>query len=397
MADYGITENGFKRKTREQIIEDMKLGLKNNFNNLNMTDKNPMIKLAKVISYPIALYWFALESIYNNRWISTATGHTLDEVVQYLGLKRQEGTKSVADVVFDGADLAEIPENFLVKTVEQEPVQFKTVESGFIDGGSVILQVQALNAGESGNVAANTITEVVNPISGLDLVDNPSASQGGSEEETDHELRERYIQSYDRAGGSTTNSIRANILEETDAIASIILENITMSTDSNGLPPKSFESIVYGGVNENIAQAIFDKKPAGIESFGNISVLLDDDSGNEQAVGFSRASEISIYVDMDVSTDSNLFPSDGNTQIKDEIIEYIGGELSDGSYSMGLSISGDVFYNKIIDLIFNVTGVEDVNTLYIGISSSPTGEVNISVNFREVALTDSSWIVITNA
>jgi hypothetical protein len=170
-----------------------------------------------------------------------------------------------------------------------------------------------------------------------------------------------------------------------------------MSTDSNGLPPKSFESIVYGGVNENIAQAIFDKKPAGIESFGNISVLLDDDSGNEQAVGFSRASGINIYVNMDVSTDSNLFPSDGNTQIKDEIIEFIGGELSDGSYSMGLSISEDVFYNKIIDLIFNVTGVEDVNTLYIGISSSPTGEANISVNFREVALTDSSWIVITNA
>jgi len=397
MADYGITENGFKRKTREQIIEDMKLGLKNNFNNLNMTDKNPMIKLAKVISYPIALYWFTLESIYNNRWISTATGHTLDEVVQYLGLKRQEGTKSVADVVFDGADLTEIPENFLVKTAEQEPVQFKTVESGFIDGGSIILQVQALEDGKNGNVAARTITEVVNPISGLDLIDNPSSAQGGIERETDHELRERYIQSYDRAGGSTTNSIRANILEETDAITSIILENITMSTDSNGLPPKSFESIVYGGVNENIAQAIFDKKPAGIESFGNISVLLDDDSGNEQAVGFSRASEISIYVDMDISTDSNLFPSDGNTQIKDEIIEYIGGELSDGSYSMGLSISGDVFYNKIIDLIFNVTGVEDVNTLYIGISSSPTGEVNTSVNFREVALTDSSWIVITNA
>jgi uncharacterized phage protein gp47/JayE len=397
MADYGITEDGFKRKTREEIVEDMKLSLKNKFSSLNMTDKNPLIKIVKVVSYPIALYWFALESIYNNRWISTATGHTLDEVVQYLGITRQPGTKAVTDVVFTGDDLTFIPEEFLVETVEKEPVQFQTVESGYIEDGSITLQVQALEDGENGNVAADTIAEVVNPISGLDSVNNPSASQGGSERETDQELRERYIQSYDRAGGSTTNSIRANILEETDTTACIVLENVTIETDSNGLPPKSFESIVYGGVDEEIAQAIFNKKPAGIESFGSISVLLDDDSGNEQTVGFSRASEVDIYIDLDISTNSDTFPSDGETQIKDEIIEYIGGELSDGSYPRGLNISEDVIYNKIIDLIFNITGVEDVNSLAIGTSASPTGTSNITVGFREVALTDSSWIVITNA
>lgn len=385
MADYGLTKDGFKRKTREQIVEDMKLSLKNKFNNLNMTDKNPLIKIIKVVSYPIALYWSALETLYNNRWISTATNSTLDEVVQYLGLTRRQGTKAVADVEFSGDDLTFIPEEFLLETVAEEPIQFQTTTSGYINSGSITLQVEALDAGIDGNVAANTITEVVNPISGLDSITNPDAAQGGSERETDQELRERYYDSYDRAGGSTLTAIRANILENTGVTACLMLENYSMDTDSNGLPPKSFESIVYGGVDEEIIQAIFDKKPAGIESYGDISGEIDDEIGRTHTISFSRAALVDIYVSMTIERSSD-FPYDGEDEIKSEILNYITNELS---------INNDVIYTKLFDLIYNTVGVDDITELYLGTSASPTNTSNVTIGFNEVPYSEEDWVVIT--
>lgn len=385
MADYGITKDGFKKKSREQIVEDMKLALKNKFNNLNMTDKNPLIKIIKVVSYPIALYWSALESLYNNRWISTATDSTLDEVVQYLGLTRRQGTKAVANVTFSGDDLTFIPEEFLLETVAEKPIQFQTTESGYIGGGSITLQVEALETGIDGNVAANTITEVVNPISGLDSVTNTDEAQGGGERETDQELRERYYESYDRAGGSTLTAIRANILENTGVTACLMLENYTMSVDENGLPPKSFESIVYGGVDAEVIEAIYDKKPAGIESHGNISGTIDDEVGRTHTISFSRAAPVDIYISMEIVRGSN-FPLDGEEKIKSEIVDYINSELS---------INESVIYTRLFDLIYNVVGVDDVTSLTLGTSASPTGTSNVEIEFDEVPHTEEDWIVIT--
>lgn len=385
MADYGLTKDGFKRKTREQIVEDMKLSLKNKFSNLNMTDKNPLIKIIKVVSYPIALYWSALESLYNNRWISTATNSTLDEVVQYLGLTRRQGTKAVADVEFSGDDLTFIPEEFLLETVAEEPIQFQTTTSGYINSGGITLQVEALDAGIDGNVAANTITEVVNPISGLDSVTNPDAAQGGSERETDQELRERYYDSYDRAGGSTLTAIRANILENTGVTACLMLENYSMTTDGNGLPPKSFESIVYGGVDVEVIEAIFDKKPAGIESHGDISGTIDDEVGRTHTISFSRAAPVDIYISMTIERGPD-FPFDGEDEIKSEILNYTTNELS---------INDDVIYTKLFDLIYNTVGVDDITELYLGTSASPTGTSNVTIGFNEVSHSEEDWIVIT--
>ncbi len=386
MPDYGITEDGFVRKTREEIEEDLILKTKNKMgNDFNTSDKNPWVKFLKIIAYPISLYWMALESLYNNRWIGTATGQTLDEVVQYLGIKRRSGTRAVVDLEFEGDNLTFIPEDFLVETDEKEPIQFETVESGYIEDGSVTLQAEAVEKGEDGNVSADTLTEIVNPISGLDEVNNPEEAQGGSDREEDWELRQRYYDSYDRAGGSTTTAIRANILEETDVTACLMLENITMEENDDGLPPKSFEAVVYGGVDEEVAEAILDKKPAGIEPYGEISVLVDDVSGEEKEVGFSRAEGVDIYIDIELETDDS-FPSDGEEEIKEEIVDYITDDLS---------IADDVIYKKIIDLIFNIDGVVDVTELFIGTSSDPTGEENIEIDSREVAVIEDDWIVIS--
>ena len=374
--------NGFERKTRVEIVSDMKAKAKNLFgNDINLNVNSPLGIIIQLISYPTSLLWFGLEAIYNAMDINAAVGQDLDNLAKKIGIRRYSSAKAVGEVTFTGDNNVLIPEGFQVETEEDEPKVFQTTEQVIITSGSITVEIVSIEGGSEYNVPSNTITEMTEVSAGIDDVTNAAETFGGRDRETDTELRERYFQSLDRAGGSTTTSVRANVLEETETSDCIILENITMEVDGNGLPPKSFETIVFGGTNQAITNAIFEKKPGGIEPFGSITETVIDASGNSQNVGFSRATGINIYIKAELITNSD-YPADGDNQVISEIEDYIN----------SLSINENVIYRKIIDVIFNVPGVVDVNALYVDTVDSPTGESNITIEFREVS--DVGGVVI---
>jgi uncharacterized phage protein gp47/JayE len=375
--------NGFERKTRTEIVADMQAKAKNLWgNDINLTINTFIGIFIHLISYPISLLWLGLEAIYNAMDINAAEGQDLDNLAKKIGIRRYSSAKAVGEVTFTGDNNVLIPAGFQVETDEDEPKIFETTEQVIITSGSITVEIISIEGGSEYNVTSNTITKMTEVLAGIDDVTNEAETFGGRDRETDTELRERYFQSLDRAGGSTTTSVRANVLEETETSDCIILENINMEVDGNGLPAKSFETIVFGGANQAIADAIFEKKPAGIEPYGSITEIVVDDSGNNQDVSFSRAAGIDIYVEVDLVT-SEDYPADGDAQVIDEIETYIN----------SLSINENVIYRKIIDVIFNVTGVIDVNALYIDTVDPPTGEANITIGFREVS--DIGSVVIT--
>src|SRR5260221_13941560 len=55
-----------------------------------------------------------------------------------------------------------------------------------------------------------------------------------------------------------------------------------------GRPPKSFEAVVQGGSDDDIANQIWLTKPAGIETFGNVNngngVPITDSQGGKQII-----------------------------------------------------------------------------------------------------------------
>lgn len=376
--------NGFERKTRPEIVEDMQAKAKNLFgNDINLAVNAVIGILIQLLSYPISLLWFGLEAVYNAMNINEAEGQDLDNLAKKIGIKRFSGQKATGEVTFEGDNGTVIPEGFQVETDEKEEKVFQTTSEVVITNGSVTVEIISVEEGSQNNVPANTITKTTEVIPGIDSVTNNQQTLGGRDRESDTKLRQRYFDSLDRPGGSTTTAIRANILEETQASACIVLENVTMQVDSEGLPRKSFESIVYGGTNENIAQAIFEKKPAGIEPFGSITEIVTDSSNNNHQIKFSRATPINIYFDMDLDTNGD-YPLNGNEQVTEMLVNYIS----------SVGVGENVIYNKIIDIIFNIEGINDIIRLKIGKVPSPTSEDNIEIQSREVAETDSSNVVI---
>ncbi len=393
-----MMSKGFQKKSRAEILEDMKARTRNLFGqDVNLAINSPIGIFIELFSWPLSLLWFTLEKIYNAFYIDTSTGQDLDNLAKNIGIKRTLAARAIGEIEFSGDEGTIIPLGFLIETDSDPFIQFETTEEVAIDSsGTAIAGIVAVEAGSIGNVTANTITEIVNPISGLDSTSNLESVQGGRDRETDTELRRRYKSSVSKPGGSTVDSIRAALLDMDDVRSALVIENDTM-TDVDNIPPKAVESVVLGGLDDKIAETIFDSKAGGIEAYGETIVQVTDNAGYDHNVGFTRATVVNIYISLTVETDPNKFPLDGEFQIKDKIIEYIGGFDNSEALRFGTDLNENVYYSKIIKAIHDVDGVVEIKDLQIGKNdwggiSGISSEIEIGT--REVAETNLEYINI---
>jgi hypothetical protein len=115
-------------------------------------------------------------------------------------------------------------------------------------------------------------------------------------------LRSRRERSVARDAQAIIDAIFAAVANVPGVTQNVVLENDTDVTDSNGLPPHSFQVIVVGGVDEEIANVIWLKKPAGILSFGSATTQILDSQGIPHDISFSRPTTVDIYVEIDLTT-----------------------------------------------------------------------------------------------
>ena len=193
----------------------------------------------------------------------------------------------------------------------------------------------------------------------------------------------------DYAGGVNADAIRGEILQNVEGVYSaIVYENDTDETDSEGLPPHSIEAIVYGGLDADIAQAIFRRKAAGIQTSGSSSIAVIAKSGQSINIKFSRPTTVAVYIQIKNLETNSDFPGDGQDRIKEALVEYIGGDVRGG-----LTIGSDVLYIALPGFILSVPGVVDFD-LGISETASDYGEENIVIDTREKAVTSTDKITI---
>lgn len=379
---FGITEEGFNRKTYNDLIEEAENRAKNLFGaNIQLSEDSFFGLLLQCYIFFQDALWQELENTYNSAYLDNASGIQLDYLVKYANIQRRQATKAIGEITFNGTNGVTIPIGTLVASGD---ITFETTEEGIISGGSVIVDIQASDLGSEGNVNIGTITTLVNPIAGVTSITNTTATTTGQDEETDEELKDRYYLSLSTGGKGTLDAIRADILNVSSVRAVIINEN---STDSivGSLPPHSFEAIVDGGDNTDIAQAILDSKPAGIDTYGTITETVQDDSGTNRDIKFSRPTQVDIWVNITVTINSN-YPPTGDNEIKQNIIDFIN----------NLEIGDDVIINQMIPEVYKTDGVIDITTFEIsddGITFNPT---NITIDADEKVQTDTLKVVITS-
>ena len=395
MSDYGLTPNGFKRKQYADIVESMELKARELFGEkINLSNRSFMGLFIQLAAWFAGILWQLAEKVFYSGFVDTAEGRALDSAVKYRLETRQPARAASGEVTMYGDEGITIPLGFLVGT--EDEVLYETAQSEVIPvSGEIVVQVVAVEPGVDGNAPAGAVTEIINPVAGIDSVLNADPITGGRSVENDPDLRARYFLGLAAAGAATINSIRAALLRTDGVRAASVVENDQDTIDGEGRPPHSIECYVLGGDPADVGDTLLNFKAAGIRTHGDEDVTVTDDSGVDRVMRFSYATVVPVYLNIELTT-NNLFPANGEERIISALASYIGGEDVDGNTFTGLNMGENVVYTKLIDIIYNVPGIVDLD-LEISTDDVTFVKENIPVAINEVAETDPDKVVVTFA
>jgi uncharacterized phage protein gp47/JayE len=241
---------------------------------------------------------------------------------------------------------------------------------------------------ETGPITAvsGDITAIETPVSGWDSVINLLDAELGRDVETDEDLRVRRELELARAGTSTVDAIRADVLQVEDVTSVRVFNNPTDGV-VDGMSPHSVEVLIRGGDDQDIWDQLLASVAAGIATVGDEVGTAEDSQGTLHTMRFSRPDEIEIYVDVELIIDADLYPLDGDDQVEAAIVAY-GDAQESGKNAVSSGLIGAIFGG--------VAGVLDVTVCDIGTAPNPTLPTTIPIALRELATYDTSRITVVS-
>lgn len=164
-------------------------------------DGDMAVRLYAVAAQIYALY---VQTDWVNRqcFPQTAQGEYLDKHAQLRGLERRAAVAAEGILRFEtdqapSTDLT-IPAGTVCMTAGL--VRFETTQEAVLQAGETMVETTAaaVEPGASGNVAAGTIRAMAVAPVGVSRCTNPDGFSGGLDEESDEELRERVLETFQR-------------------------------------------------------------------------------------------------------------------------------------------------------------------------------------------------------
>lgn len=242
-------------------------------------------------------------------------------------------------------------------------------------------------------VGVGQLSIIVNEISGLNSIYNYVEGSTGTDVETDDWFR-LSIKTKQRQSIATETAIENAVYTVSNVSYCRCFSNRDMVIDSNGVPPKAIQVIVQGGDDEEIARAIFNSQPAGIQAFGNTVVDVVDSEGTVWKIGFSRPVTKYLWVQVQYTYyDEEEHPVDTDGSIKDAIVNWARNNFT---------IGDDVIYQRFYQPIYQVSGISSAeikiaitNDLNPPQSQSDYKSENIEIFQNQIVSVDATRISTT--
>lgn len=235
---------------------------------------------------------------------------------------------------------------------------------------------------------------IVTLTDGWAAVTNLQTGSVGRLEETDSELRARYDTGLFRLGAGTLPSISVNVRDKVQGISAIkVIGNDTDDIDDQGNKPHSIRVVVEGGIDTEIADAIYRVKGGGIDTNGAVSTLLKTDEG-DQTILFDRPEYIYVWASAEITllpASEEAFPSNGFDLIRDAI----------AATGQAHGIGQDVILQRFYCSIYQVKGLAAVDLKFAS-STNPAftpapgdySATNITVEEYQMAKFDPSRVEV---
>ncbi|MFH5181162.1 baseplate J/gp47 family protein [Paenibacillus sp. TAB 01] len=294
-----------------------------------------------------------------------------DELAQRInertGITRKTATKATGSVVLTGTGTIHIGDLFETAG----GTQFQATETKpIVLSGSV--SIEAVIAGSSGNVAANTITLFPVTLTGFTAVNNPGQTMDGFEEESDTDLLQRYFDRIQTPATSGNKAHYRNWAKEVSGVGDARIISLwdgdntvkVVVIDANRLPASTQ---LVSNVQEYI--------DPGVSGLGEGAAPI----GAFVTVASAAAVEINISVSIVLSTGYTQQQAEGH--IEDSLVQY----FRDVAF-----VESIVSYGKTGAAILASDGVEDYSDLLINGSNS-----NIAIGTENVPVLGTVSVNVT--
>jgi len=377
-----ITDKGFVRPSYDEILQaqinraKVLLG-----DDIDTSEESVLGKFIRINVFDLNICYETLEDLYYSSFLNTARGQSLDRLGPFAAVSRNQATQARIEVKIKGTVGESVPSAFLLKS---DKTSFYIVNDYTIDSnGEVVAIANCVDDGVVGNISNGERLDIQNPRMGIDSVEFIRIVQNGEELESDKDFRIRFANSLAGAGSSTESAIKGAIYRVPLVDGVSVIDN--NSDTASSIPPHSFACYVLAPESQydEIAKAIFDKKPLGIQCIGDIERTVYDAWGKPHTVKFFATSKAELKISIQIKT-NQYFESSGISQIKDNIANFIN-NLANGS---------DVYYTSVFGYIHNVTGVVSVVDLKICKIGQTPGNSDIAIGEQEIARIDVSNISV---
>lgn len=330
---------------------------------------------------------------------NSAEGTDLDVLSELTGTTRRDDTASASGAgQIQGTPGTVVPDGSRVQNVETGDIweiaggdPSYTIDPGGVVNCSIIAQ-------ETGPLefAASTTWAILDPVPGwatFIVTEDINPEDIGSGDESDASLRQRREDEL-WAGGNDLSAIRAEVSKVVDEVAAYENRDCT-APSPDGIPEGAFEVVVEGGVDQEILDAIYSRKPPGAESYGQtVMSFVTDDEGNVVPIGFTRVSDVDIWLDITI-TKGNAevpFPENSGQLVEDAVLEYA---------NANTAIGQDVIPSSFVGVVFETlkdpeSGKYPMEQVDVEVGTSPaTGTSVIPIGIRERADYDSARTTVS--
>lgn len=244
---------------------------------------------------------------------------------------------------------------------------------------TVYTSIQATDQGAKVGVA-NSITTIVSSVGGLTSTTNESDVVVGRDRETDQEFRVRILEADQVRSVATLSAIISRLRNVSGVTQANVIDNDTDVIDAEGRPPHSYEAIVVGGEDIDVANDLWLTKPAGVKLYGNTTTIITDSEGQQRSINFSRPTALNLAFRITYTQYSEeSLPSDPDTLIK-EIIE-----STTSSHNIGEDVIPSRFFGPLY------TGVTGIDSLTIEVQEiTNPGDTPVELNWQTIKLAIAS-------
>lgn len=363
---------------------------------VNPALETPQGQLATSLSAAFADSNAVIAEFVNQVNPDTASGFMQDAIARIYFLNRQPATATVVSCTCVGNAGTEIPVG--AQAQDTSGNIYSSLEDGLIPaGGSIVLSFANVATGPIA-CPANTLTAIYKAIPGWDTITNSAPGTIGNLVESQAAFAYRRAQSVALNARGSLPSIYAAVFDVEGVLDVYVTENVTNSPITVGstsytLAPHSLYVAAVGGLDTDVATAIWTKKDVGCNYNGNTTVVVTDSSGYSPPlptynVMFERPPGLAVKFAVQIANSASL-PSNIEQLVQAAILAAFTG--ADGSIRVrvGSLLLASKFYPGVIAIgpevsvlsILLGSSTPTLTSQLIGIDQSPTVQVSdISVS-----------------